>query len=76
MSWFSLLFRKKPLTYDNIIYLFDYERKGDVVFVAEGVNLLELRANGDILVKGKLVENDRAVVKGMRDLLRASGHGI
>ncbi|ARJ26074.1 hypothetical protein B7492_34145 (plasmid) [Bacillus mycoides] len=31
--------------------------------------ILELRPNGDILVKGKLVETDKEVVDGMRELL-------
>ncbi|PRT35482.1 hypothetical protein [Bacillus wiedmannii] len=31
--------------------------------------ILELRPNGDILVKGKLIENDIEVVDGMRELL-------
>ena len=31
--------------------------------------ILELRANGDILVKGKLIENDIEVVHALRELL-------
>lgn len=36
----------------------------------EGVRLLELRGNGDILVKGKLIENDVEVVDALRDFLK------
>jgi len=35
--------------------------------------IIRLETNGDIFVKGKLVENDKEVVDGMRELLR-SGH--
>ncbi|SDC22461.1 hypothetical protein SAMN04487767_101519 [Bacillus wiedmannii] len=31
--------------------------------------ILELKLNGDILVKGRLIENDKEVVDGMRELL-------
>jgi len=31
--------------------------------------ILELRKNGDIFVKGKLVENDKEVVDGLREFL-------
>ncbi len=33
--------------------------------------ILELRADGDIFVKGKLIENDKEVVDGMREFLRS-----
>lgn len=36
--------------------------------------ILELRDNGDILVKGKLIENDSEVVEAMRQLLYGTGH--
>jgi len=32
--------------------------------------ILKLCANGDIFVKGKLVENDLEVVEGLREFLR------
>ena len=31
---------------------------------------LELHENGDIFVRGKLVENDKEVVDGLRDMLK------
>ena len=36
---------------------------------SEDEPMLKLCQNGDIYVKGKLVENDKEVVNGMRDLL-------
>jgi len=38
----------------------------------EGVYILELHTNGDIYVKGKLIENDKEVVQAMRELLNIS----
>lgn len=34
--------------------------------------IVSLKSNGDIYVKGKLVENDKEVVDGMRELLKLS----
>ncbi len=34
--------------------------------------MVSLKSNGDIYVKGKLVENDKEVVDGMRELLMLS----
>lgn len=34
--------------------------------------MVSLKSNGDIFVKGKLVENDKEVVDGMREFLRLS----
>lgn len=36
--------------------------------------ILELRGNGDILVKGKLIENDKEVVDAMREFLKHQGY--
>ncbi len=41
----------------------------NIVFCAGDKTVLELRENGDIFVKGKLVENDKEVVDGMRVFL-------
>ena len=35
--------------------------------------ILELKGNGDIFVKGKLVENDKEVVDAMREFLGHQG---
>ncbi|MGX5569559.1 hypothetical protein ACWKT7_28165 [Bacillus toyonensis] len=40
-----------------------------ITFSKASESILELRPNGDILVKGKLIENDKEVVDGMRELL-------
>ncbi|MCU5181612.1 hypothetical protein [Bacillus toyonensis] len=34
--------------------------------------MVSLKSNGDIFVKGKLVENDKEVVDGLREFLRLS----
>ncbi len=38
--------------------------------------IIELKANGDIFVKGKLIENDKEVVDGMRQLLGITVHAV
>ncbi|MFP3379718.1 hypothetical protein SB767_25410 [Bacillus sp. SIMBA_069] len=43
--------------------------ESSITFSAVREPILELRPNGDILVKGKLIENDIEVVDGMRELL-------
>ncbi len=39
---------------------------------AGGQEIVSLKNNGDIYVKGNLVENDKEVVDGLRELLRLS----
>jgi len=34
--------------------------------------ILKLEANGDILVKGKLIENDKQVVDALREFIRGN----
>ncbi|ADY24102.1 TPA: hypothetical protein ACR3Z0_005830 [Bacillus thuringiensis] len=34
--------------------------------------IVSLKSNGDIYVKGRLIENDKEVVDGMREFLRLS----
>jgi len=34
--------------------------------------ILKLEANGDILVKGKLIENDKQVVDALREFIKAN----
>ena len=36
--------------------------------------IIMLRDNGDVLIKGKLVENDKALVEAMRGFLKDTGH--
>jgi len=42
----------------------------NVIIMCEDKEMITLKPNGDIYVKGKLVENDIEVVDGMRELLR------
>jgi hypothetical protein len=42
----------------------------DIIFFSKDrVEILRLCSNGDIHVRGKLIENDREVVQGLRDFL-------
>ncbi|GEM_PF-3449446 len=43
-------------------------------FSADGEEILRLCDNGDIFVHGNLAENDKAVVDGMREFLKNTGH--
>lgn len=44
-----------------------------IIFNVTGLDIpvLELRQNGDIIVKGKLVENDVEVVEALREFISA-----
>lgn len=46
--------------------------KDSINFMANGQVIVSLESNGDIYVKGKLVENDKEVVDGMRELVMLS----
>ena len=50
------------------------ERPGTITLMCPSQEMIRLEDSGDIYVKGKLVENDKEVVEGMRELLM--GHGI
>ncbi|MGX5627348.1 hypothetical protein [Bacillus cereus] len=41
-----------------------------ITFPVGGRDILVLKGNGDIYVKGKLVENDKEVVDGLREFLK------
>ncbi|TKI74451.1 hypothetical protein [Bacillus mycoides] len=43
-----------------------------IIFKVGEQEIVSLKSNGDIYVKGKLVENDKEVVEGMRELLGLS----
>lgn len=47
--------------------------RDSINFMVGGQKIICLESNGDIYVKGKLVENDKEVVDGMRELLMLSG---
>ncbi|HHK5539226.1 hypothetical protein JDS67_19900 [Bacillus cereus] len=48
------------------------DKNESIVFNAGGKEIISLKSNGDIFVKGKLVKNDKEVVDGMRELLMLS----
>lgn len=48
--------------------------KGDIIFNSECGEMLKLKSNGDIFVKGKLIENDKEVVEGLRLFLKEMGY--
>lgn len=43
------------------------------IFEIEDETILELRADGDVLYKGKLIENDKQILKGLREFLEYYG---
>ena len=53
---------------ENKILLKLYEKK--IIFYLKNKEILELYENGDIYVKGKLVENDEEVVDGLKEFLK------
>ena len=44
-------------------------KNNDIVFLANEIEMLKLCGNGDILVKGKLIENDKEVVSALRGFI-------
>ena len=48
----------------------NHGKHGDIVFwVADDFAIMRFCPNGDIFVKGKLIENDKEVVDGFREFL-------
>ena len=48
--------------------------ENNIVFFASGTEeIIKLCENGDIFVKGKLIENDKEVVEAMREFLASQG---
>ncbi|MDF9525013.1 hypothetical protein P5815_31440 [Bacillus cereus] len=45
-------------------------KPADITFLVGSQEVIVLKSNGDIHVKGKLVENDKEVVDGLRELLK------
>ena len=41
---------------------------------SEMAEIIKLHENGDIFIKGKMIENDKEVVNAMREFLIDSGH--
>ncbi|WP_416808875.1 hypothetical protein [Bacillus thuringiensis] len=50
----------------------DGDKNESIVFNAGGKEIISLKSNGDIYVKGNLIKNDIEVVAGMRELLGLS----
>ncbi|MED3090802.1 hypothetical protein [Bacillus toyonensis] len=49
------------------------DAKHDSIILKAGEQeMVSLKSNGNILVKGKLVENDKVVVDGLREFLKLS----
>ena len=47
--------------------------EGDIVFnTSQKKEILKLASNGDIFVKGKLIENDKEVVDALREFIKIS----
>ena len=42
--------------------------------ISDTTEIIKLCENGDIFIKGKLIENDKEVVDAMREFLIDSGH--
>jgi hypothetical protein len=53
----------------------DVPIESSVVFTpsSDAGPILELKQNGDIFVKGKLIENDKEVVDALREFLQTQG---
>lgn len=48
----------------------DEPKKGDITFITNDEEMLKLCCNGDILVKGKKIENDIEVVDALREFIK------
>lgn len=63
------------MTVDNDLKFLDADKiqpSNRITFICSDKEMLRLEADGNIYVKGNLVENDLDVVEGLRDFLR--GH--
>lgn len=56
---------------NNIIESNESENNTFIFLKKDSTEILKLCGNGDILVKGKLVENDKEVVDAMREFLKS-----
>ena len=48
-------------------------QSNNITFTSATEPILELKGNGDIFVKGKLIENDKEVVDALREFLQTQG---
>ncbi len=51
-----------------------FENNAIHFFTNENNEIIKLCDNGDIFVKGKLIENDKEVVDAMREFLKIQGY--
>lgn len=63
------------MTKSNVIYLAEKcPNLGAIIFSTSGYkDIIRIEANGDIYVKGKLIENDKELVDGFREFLLLAG---
>ena len=52
----------------------EFESNTIQFFTNENNEIIKLCDNGDIFVKGKLIENDKEVVDAMREFLKTQGY--
>ena len=45
-------------------------QSGEITFTCGTIEMIKLTDSGDIFVKGKLIENDKEVIEGMREFLK------
>ncbi|MGG0308233.1 hypothetical protein ABEY43_06095 [Priestia megaterium] len=50
-------------------YKFKDEGVNNIIFSCGNQEMIVLKENGDIYVKGNLVENDKEVIEGMKEFL-------
>lgn len=58
---------------DKTTYHMPETAEGEMVFFTSGHEFLRFKANGDIYVKGRLTDNDMAVVDALREWMLSSG---
>ncbi len=51
------------------------EPEQKLILMLSGKEMMRFEGNGDIYVKGELVENDKEVVSRMREFLNVSSYG-
>jgi hypothetical protein len=62
---------------ENLILKFEEFESSKIIFNIGNLKIdpiMEFCYNGDIFIKGKLIENDLEVVKGMREILATKEH--
>jgi hypothetical protein len=53
-----------------------FNTPGDLIFcVTEGIEVLRFRGNGDVFVRGNLIDNDVRILKAFKEFLAATPYG-